>query len=679
MSRAIGIDLGTTNSVASVLIDGKAQIIRSRDDEYFTPSVVGYWLRDKVQLVGRAALNCAALAPEDTIFSIKRLMGVAYDDPNVAELIKRYPYRVLDRDDGSPGVRVKVGPHLLTPVDVSAMVLRALAQDAARALGEEVSGAVITVPAYFTDAQREATRIAGNKAGLAVLKIIDEPTAAAIAFGMDHLDEPHRVLVYDLGGGTFDISVLQMMHGQFEGMVITGDRWFGGDDFDRLIVDTIGEWVQGRYGFDPKGDRRYLMLAKLAAEQAKFKLSEEDGAEITIPYGVRAPDDGTPFDIDLKLTREAFERSIRPHVERSLGLVRKALTEQNLTHDDITRVLLVGGSTQVPLVRQALAAMFGPDKVDVSVDPMQAVAIGAAHMAARLHVPGMAPPRPESVAGFGLTEVTAHGLGIETVDADGRPNCFSVVIPKGTPYPLETGMERSYRTTSVGVLRIPVYEGDNPVASKNELQGIVQVDLPQEVAVSTQVVLRFNYDADRVVTVHVRVCGHDGLTCEKPLQRERAPAPVDDDWSTSLKKVLEVAEHFLASHRELLEPGARAKMQSDISKARQALAENKPSLGSQVANALNMALHGSGVASTIFLSERAEEWGRPSDRDALRQARRNLQEAIEKGDDELKTRLDRWLQAMIMTLLEARGRARTSEGLLRALEHGGPASDRTRT
>ena len=680
MSRAIGIDLGTTNSIASVCIDGKVQIIRSRDHEYFTPSVISYRRprtadRDGELYVGRAALNYASLAPEDTVFSIKRLIGRTIDDPKVADVSQRYPYRVVASDDGSTGIRVQVGPHMFTPVEISAKILRALVDDAERALGEEVPSAIITVPAYFSEAQRNATAEAGLLAGLDVLKVIDEPTAAAIAFGMDHIDDRHRVLVYDLGGGTFDISVIQMVGANFNVLEIAGDRWLGGDDFDRLIVEQITAWARSRYDVDPSKDRRYLMVAKLAAERAKVALSQGQVTDILIPAAVRAPD-GPPLDVDFEFTREAFEKLIRPLVDRSLDQVRAVLTAQSLGPDDITRVLLVGGSTSVPLVHAELERHFGAARVDTSVDPMQSVSIGAAHLAARMYVPDAARPQRQPGAVITLSEVTARGLGIETIGPDGRGDYFSVVIPKGTPYPLEHGLERNYRTTTLGQLRIPVYEGDSAVASRNDVQGNIDIPLPPEVAISSPVVVRFNFDKNRVLTVHVRVVDHD-ISQEVRLTRAQPRAP-DDNWHKPLEAIVRTAEHFLVAHRDLLEPGTLSKLQSDISKARQALVDRNATLGAQISSALHMALMGSGVASTFFLAERAEEWATPSDREVLKQGRRDLREAVQKSDAARIERLNRALQSMIVSLLQLRAQAGSNEatGLLES--RNAPARERGR-
>lgn len=316
MGKSIGIDLGTTNSAAA-FYDREIRILPTRMHEPLTPSVVSYRKsrregRPGEILVGRAAVGNARLAPKDTIFSIKRLMGRTFDEPKVQEARDRLSYELVESDDADDrGVRVLLNDEPYTPVEISAMILRQIKEDAELALGVEVTHAVITVPAYFEERQRAATREAGLQAGLIVKKIIDEPTAASVAFGIDRDDERHRVLVYDMGGGTFDISLIQMTNKEFQTLAIEGDMWLGGDDFDQEIVDAIIEWIKDKYdGFDPSGDERFLIAAKQEAEKAKIMLSGQEEVDLLIPAVTSAPEVGL-MDVDMYITRQEFNGMIQ--------------------------------------------------------------------------------------------------------------------------------------------------------------------------------------------------------------------------------------------------------------------------------------------------------------------------------------------------------------------------------
>ncbi len=360
--RAIGIDLGTTNSAAA--IGGKEiKVLPTGDNEMLTPSVVSFVKKKRAQgeiVVGRAAVNNALRDPENTVFSIKRLMGLVYGEERVEEVRRRASFKIADppaEDAEDQSVKVLLGGEPYSAVEISALILKQARKDAEQALGEPVTHAVITVPAYFQERQRNATGEAGRRAGLEVLKIIDEPTAAAIAFGAGKEEEKHRVLVYDLGGGTFDISIIQMVGGQYQNLEIMGDTWLGGDDFDRAIVQRMIEWVKEECdGYDPSDDRSFLAKARELAQKVKIALSRQESVEIFEPL-LRLPGEGV-VDVDMEVTRKQFESDIEPLVDKTIGLVDKALGHQNLTPEDITEVLLVGGSTAVPKVLEAVAGVL---------------------------------------------------------------------------------------------------------------------------------------------------------------------------------------------------------------------------------------------------------------------------------------------------------------------------------
>ncbi|HRC86736.1 MAG TPA: Hsp70 family protein, partial [Thermoanaerobaculia bacterium] len=418
--KAIGIDLGTTNSVAAYCEPGSKsppRVLGTSAGESFTPSVVGARRSPREAngwevLVGRAAANYAPRAPEETVFSIKRLMGRDFADPQVGKLRGRFGYRVVAGPGEDPRAHVELAGELWSPARISSRILEQIRLEAARDLGE-VRQAVITVPAYFHEGQRAATREAGEAAGLLVKKIIDEPTAAAVAFGVEaRPGEHHRLLVYDLGGGTFDISILQLVkdeegHNHFEVLEIEGDAWLGGDDFDLSIVEKIIATVAGQTGEDPAVDRRFLLLAKEHAEKAKKALSQSEVTEIVIPAAYRSKSN-LVVDVELGLERAELEQAIRPLVERSMALVQKALERQNLSREDISDVLLVGGSTLVPLVYRTVESFFGAGRVRRSLNPMECVALGASLLAASLR---------------GVECPSCGTLNPESAERCGRPGC----------------------------------------------------------------------------------------------------------------------------------------------------------------------------------------------------------------------------------------------------------------
>jgi molecular chaperone DnaK len=697
MGVAIGIDLGTTNSVAAI-DDGKTHTLPTRMNERLTPSVVSFRAarqgRPGQILVGRAAVNNAANAADQTIFSIKRLMGLAIDDDLVVQASKYYPYTIVGADQPDDrGVRVVLNDQKYTPVEISSMILQQVVEDAKQALGADITHAIITVPAYFNEAQRAATREAGLQAGLKVKRIIDEPTAAAIAFGVDQGQDRHRVLVYDLGGGTFDISVIQMVDQKYEVLEMDGDKWLGGDDFDRQIVNLLIKWVKENYNdFDPSGDKRFLMLAKQNAERAKIALSGQDEFDVIIPAATRTSD-GEMVDIEMSVTRTEFEQMIKPMVDRTIELVRGVLARQSLTVDDITTGLLVGGSTAVPLVYNMVAALFSKEKLRRHIDPMECVGIGAAILARRLdgvECPNCQATNPDdgqvcsacgvsltnarSAGSIGLGEVTARSLGISVVGSDGRPGTFATIIPKGTPYPLIRPMERIFYTTSERMIRVPVYEGEDRQVSRNELQGMIEFELSHEIEPHTSVSVEFNYDKDRVLTVNIRVHGSD-LVHHSALSRDRTQPKLDEErgtWREQLKSNANIAEYFVEEYREYLDSGTATKMTEDVSKARRAYAEQDQVVGPQVSEALAMAILGSGLASNLFLAERVMDGAAPEIAVKLAQAVRELKDAYRRRDRQRVEQISMAMQLAVARLLherpsQAQLQGRDYDGLLREL------------
>jgi len=575
-------------------------------------------------------------------------------------------------------VRVLLNGEPYTPVDISALILRQIKKDAETALGAEVTHAVITVPAYFEERQRAATRKAGQQAGLIVKKIIDEPTTAAVAFGVDRADERHRVLVYDMGGGTFDISLIQMVNKQFQTLAIEGDMWLGGDDFDHEIVQAIVEWIKDEYdGFDPSEDDRFRIIAKQEAEKAKIWLSGQEEVVLTVPGIASAPDVGL-IDVDMVITRDEFNGMIQKYVDRSMELVRKALRDQDMDVDDITTVLMVGGATATPLVYQTIRDMFGADKVKRHIDPMQCVALGAGLLAARIRViecPNCQTENPEeatecgecgsSLAGeqvrgdVSIGQVTAKSLGISVV-RDGVPDTYAVIIPKGTPYPLRRPMERVFYNTAEQMIRVPVYEGEDAQAVQNDLQGVIEYPLPEDIASGTPVAVRFDYDQDRVLNVLVRVQGRDDLKTEQILARDRPRAAfevqeeAEEEWREMLKGTINAAQHFESQYGGYLDPAAAAKMKSDVDRAEQAFEKGNKVEGTRVMNALHRTIMGSDVASQLFIAERAMDGLGPEEANLIREAVRQLRTAHEAGNREQVEKISMGLQLAVAKIFQRR-------------------------
>lgn len=691
--KAIGIDLGTTNSVAAYCEPGRrnVRVLSNSSGENLTPSAVSlkrsrHAGEEPEILVGRAALNYGHSAPEETILSIKRLMGRNYAEPQVREVVDKFNYRVVPGPGDDPRAHVRLNGKAHTPAEISSLILGKIKDDAGRSLGEEVTHAVITVPAYFTEAQRAATREAGERAGLAVKKIIDEPTAAAIAFGLQAAsDARHRILVYDLGGGTFDISLLQMVkdqegRDQFQCLEIEGDNWLGGDNFDRHIVDRIVEWVKRETHDDPVSDKRFLFLAKKAAEEAKRALSHTASTDVVIPAAYRTSQ-GLFVDVDLMLSQAELEEMIRGEVERSLALVQKALGNQNLSPDDITDVLLVGGATLTPLVHRMVEGFFGAAKVRRNVNPMECVAVGAAILAATLRgleCPSCGKENDEAavqcqqchhnlasarpVGDTGLVEVTAMSLGIAAVKGT-QSDVFVPIIPKGTAYPLREPMKRRFQAISGRRIVVPVYEGDHPVASRNSQQGVIEYDLPQEIESNTQVEVSFNYDRNRVLTVTVNVPGTALLKTEA-LRHDRPPAappPSETEgameeatWQDELADTIEFARRFLDHYRPYMETGEGTKLQRDLERAQQILVFPDEVEGRRMNRLLQMDLFNSGVATQLYLADRATEGAPPDEARKIRDSARTVRDSYERGDRARGGEQARLLKVLVAKTLERR-------------------------
>jgi molecular chaperone DnaK len=526
------------------------RVLQSRENQDFIPSVVG-WHREQI-IAGAPASDRMVTAPENTIVSIKRLMGRAFRDPEVDRVKSRCLYQVVPPLEGTEDdLRVLLGGRQYSPIEISSYILRKVKEDAELRLNGVVEFAVITVPAYFSDKQRDATRKAALMAGLKVQKILDEPTAAAIAFGVHNVgaNDAANILVYDLGGGTFDISVLTVVGGVFAQLDIEGDMWLGGDDFDHKIMDHVLEYVRTAYGVDGTRNKRFLIELKRRSEQAKRALTSLARTDITV-IGLLRDGEGNLLDIEVELTRDRFEDMIRGEVERTIELVRTALENARIAAEEIDHVLLVGGSSSIPLVRKSLVALFGESKIRADVDAMKCVAFGAAALAAKLGAQmecsqghlnaGSAVECCE--CGEALAEaqetievgsVTAMDYGIET-----KGDKFEPIIPKGSPYPSPEPVMKTFRTPSAGLrrMKVPVYAGSNPVASRNELQITAWLELPPDVPENTPLDVSLKLDQDCVLE-RVKVSLKDGSGREVEVYPDRG-----GDRRSRLEKKLETIQ-----------------------------------------------------------------------------------------------------------------------------------------
>jgi molecular chaperone DnaK len=482
MARVIGIDLGTTNSVVAVVEGGDPVVIANQEGSRLTPSVVGF-TKDGEILVGQVAKRQAITNPENTIFSVKRFMGRRYEE--VLGEIKLVPYKVMKADNGDARVEVRGKPY--APPEISAMVLRKLKEAAEAHLGEKVTQAVITVPAYFNDSQRQATKDAGRIAGLEVLRIINEPTAAALAYGMDKKKE-QTIAVYDLGGGTFDISILEIGDGVFEVKATNGDTHLGGDDFDQNIINWIAEEFRRDNGIDLNKDRMALQRLKEAAEKAKCELSTTLQTEINLPF-ITADASG-PKHLVLTLTRAKLEQLVADLVERTLGPCRQAMQDAGVTARDIDEVILVGGQTRMPKVQEAVKGLFERDP-HKGVNPDEVVAIGAAVQGAVL---------TGEVKDLLLLDVTPLSLGIETLGGVMTP-----LIGRNTTIPTRKTETFTTAADSQTSVEVHVLQGERPMARDNRTLGKFHlVGIPPAPRGVPQVEVTFDIDANGILNVSAK-------------------------------------------------------------------------------------------------------------------------------------------------------------------------------
>ena len=514
MAKILGIDLGTTNSVMAVMEGGEPTVIPSAEGERTVPSVVAVNTHGE-RIVGRAARNQAVVNPENTIFSIKRFMGRKYKDPEVQRTIGRVPYNVTEAPNGD--LRVVMGGREYSPPEISAMILAKLKRDAEAYLGETVTQAVITVPAYFNDAQRNATKDAGKIAGLEVLRIINEPTASSLAYGLDKKAN-ENIAVYDLGGGTFDISILDVGDGVFQVRSTSGDTFLGGDDFDLRLIDYLAEEFMHSQGIDLRNDRQALQRLKEAAEKAKIELSTLVQTEINLPY-ITADASG-PKHMNMTLTRSKLEQLTLDLVERSLKPVTQALADASSNPDKVDEIVLVGGMTRMPAVQEAVRRLFGKDP-HKGVNPDEVVAVGAAIQAGVLG---------GEVKDILLLDVTPLTLSIETLGGVATP-----IIERNTTIPTRKSQTFSTASDNQSQVEIHVLQGERTMARDNKSLGKFILDgIPLAPRGMPKIDVTFDIDANGILKVtaldqatqrsqHITITASSGLAKDE-VERMRVEA-----------------------------------------------------------------------------------------------------------------------------------------------------------
>ncbi|MDG1011867.1 MAG: molecular chaperone DnaK [Luminiphilus sp.] len=566
MGKIIGIDLGTTNSCVSVLEGGKARVIENAEGGRTTPSIVAYADDDEI-LVGQAAKRQAVTNPTNTLYAVKRLIGRRFDDKVVQKDIKMVPYNIVKADNGDAWVEAK--GNSMAPPQVSAEVLRKMKKTAEEFLGETVSEAVITVPAYFNDSQRQATKDAGKIAGLEVKRIINEPTAAALAYGMDKSQGDRTIAVYDLGGGTFDISVIEIAEvdgeHQFEVLATNGDTFLGGEDFDLRLIEYLADEFKRENGIDLHGDPLALQRLKEAAEKAKIELSSSQQTEVNLPY-ITADATG-PKHLVVKLSRSKLESLVEELVTRSLEPVKTALADAGLSPSEIQDVILVGGQTRMPMVQTTVADFFGKEPRK-DVNPDEAVAMGASIQGAVL---------AGDVKDVLLLDVTPLTLGIETMGSVATP-----LIEKNTTIPTKKSQVFSTAEDNQTAVTIHVVQGERKQAVQNKSLGRFDLaDIPPAPRGVPQVEVTFDLDANGILNVSakdkatgkeqsIRITASGGLSedeIEQMVQDAEANAEADkkfeemitvrnscDGMIHAARKTLEEAgEHSTVDEREAIE------------------------------------------------------------------------------------------------------------------------------
>lgn len=579
MGKVIGIDLGTTNSCVAVLEGGQATVIANSEGGRTTPSIVGFGKAGD-RLVGQLAKRQAVTNAENTVFSIKRFIGRRWED--TIEERTRVPYKCVQGRDATVDVGIRGKNY--TPQEISAMVLQKLKQDAESYLGETVSQAVITVPAYFSDAQRQATKDAGTIAGLEVLRIINEPTAAALAYGMDKLDQEQTILVFDLGGGTFDVSILQLGDGVFEVKATSGNNHLGGDDFDAAVVRWLTDTFKQQAGIDLSCDKMALQRLREAAERAKIELSGTMSTSINLPF-ITADASG-PKHLEVELTRAKFEELVAKLVQGTLEPMAQALKDAGMGVDELDRILLVGGSTRIPAVQEALKVFCNGKMPDKSVNPDEAVALGAAIQAGVLG---------GEVKDVLLLDVTPLSLGIETLG-----EVFTKVIERNTTIPSSRTQVFSTATDGQTSVEIHPLQGERAMARDNKSLGKFQLTgIPPAPRGVPQIEVSFEINADGILKVSARdkgtgseqsieITNSGGLNVNE-VERMRKEAELFGEEDSQRRELVELKngaetifyqyENILRDNGDSLSQDLKLEAATKVAVLRASIGDSKISLG----------------------------------------------------------------------------------------------------
>jgi molecular chaperone DnaK len=597
MPKVIGIDLGTTNSVIAVMEGGEPVVIPNAEGSRLTPSVVAVNPKTGERMVGQVAKRQAITNPDNTIFSIKRFIGRKFDDPTVEQDRKLVPYKLSAASNGD--VRVTLGDKTYSPQEISAMILQKLKTDAEAYLGEPVTQAVITVPAYFNDSQRQGTKDAGTIAGLEVLRIINEPTASSLAYGLDKKND-EEIAVYDLGGGTFDISILRLGEGVFEVVSTNGDTHLGGDDFDQRIIDWICDEFKREQGIDLRQDRMALQRLKEAAEKAKVELSTVMQAEINLPF-ITADASG-PKHLVLSLPRSKLEQLTADLVEKTTGPVKQALTDAELQEAQIDEIVLVGGQTRMPSVQERVKKFFGKEP-HKGVNPDEVVAVGAAIQAGVLQ---------GDVKNVLLLDVTPLTLGIETLGGVMTP-----LIPRNTTVPTSKSQVFSTAADNQPSVEIHVLQGERPMANDNKSIGRFILDgiLPAPRGVP-QIEVTFDIDANGILSVsakdkgtgreqRITITASSGLSKDE-IDKMTKEAELHADEDRRRREEIEVrnaadtlaysAEKILQEDDGKLPADLKEEVQGKVASLRSALEANDADQIKSATEELNQAMQKLGAA-----------------------------------------------------------------------------------
>ncbi|MBF8280272.1 MAG: dnaK [Candidatus Magasanikbacteria bacterium] len=529
MPKILGIDLGTTNSCVAIIEGGQPKVLENKEGMRTTPSMVAV-SKNGERLVGLLAKRQAVTNPGNTLYSVKRLIGRRFDDAEVQRDLKTMPYKIVQ---AGAGVKITMGDKDYTPQEISAMILQKLKSDAEERLGEKITEAVITVPAYFDDSQRQATKDAGEIAGLKVSRIINEPTAAALAYGFDKKKD-QKIAVYDLGGGTFDISVLEVSADTVEVKATNGDTHLGGDDFDQVIIKHINDEFMRDQGVDLSKDDLARQRVKEAAEKAKIELSTAMETEINQPFISQGPDGG-PRHLVLKLSRAKLEELVGGLVQQTLGPVRKALADAKLSAGDIQEIVMVGGMTRMPLVLETVEKFFGK-KPNISVNPDEVVAVGAAVQAGVLQ---------GEVKDVLLLDVTPLSLGIETLG-----NVMTPLITRNTTIPTAKSQVFSTAADNQPSVEIHVLQGERPMSGDNKTLGRFILDgIPPSPRGVPQVEVTFDLDANGILSVRAK----DKATGKEQKITITASSGLNKDEIEKMKKDADLHAAEDAKKRELIE------------------------------------------------------------------------------------------------------------------------------